>query len=336
MATKKIIGTLGVVLALFAAATDLFGPAAFWLGLAGLALSAAGNVVDRYGDNRALAVLGIVFAGITAIAPALFGINERWGRIGVLVGAAVAAIGKGLFDTDLKTPPDPPTGGRFVNLLLVTCVSLAALATACPKKKNGTPSPKPSQIVTLARASTVIPVGIDALSEYVAIRARYGANRSDAWVKISNLEQTLTKCDTAREKFASGVWDQEKTRDFLKTAAREFKHSVADGTVGVKNAQTRAEWTAWADTVALAIEAAYELSDQLKPLPETLQAHETAAVQESINPNEVSEIIAYGIPAAIKVIGIYRQTDPAALWARGKSASQACHENNKVRLAQLQ
>lgn len=216
-----------------------------------------------------------------------------------------------------------------------TAIILLIVTTACPFKKKDGAQVKPSELVTLAKVSAVLPVGLDTLSAIVLIRTHYGANKSDAWVLISNLEQVLTKLDYAREQFASGKWDEANTREFLQTAAKEFKAAVADGTLGVKNETTKAEWTAWATTIAAAIESAYELSDALKPLPETIQQHEGQRVRESINPTEVSEIVAVSIPASIKVIGIYRQTDAATLWEKAKTESERCHENNRQRLAEL-
>lgn len=134
---KKVLATLGVILALLAAATDLFGDAAFWLGLAGLALTAIGNVIERYAGNIGLTILGVVFAGASAVSPGLFSVNERWGRIGVLIGAVVAAVGKGLYGKDVTTPPTPPTvgGGRSAwAFLLVMVLGLAGSGASCQRQ----------------------------------------------------------------------------------------------------------------------------------------------------------------------------------------------------------
>ena len=212
--------------------------------------------------------------------------------------------------------------------------AFALSAQLCPKNDKGEPV-KPSQLVVLARTAAAIPIGLDIVNEILLIRSRYGFDTELARTLIQADDKVLSRVDNARDKFASGAWDHETVRGYLRTAADEFKKAVADGTLSIKNAQTRAEWIAWTTMVSAAIESAYELAEALKPLPPTIQGHEGQKPPETITPTEISEIVAISIPASIKVIGIYRQTDAKALWAKGKTESEACHMNNVRRLAEL-
>ena len=224
---------------------------------------------------------------------------------------------------------------KILTLTLLTIVLFSAFtAPLCTKKPSGE-TVKPSQFVVLARTAAIIPVALDITNEIILIRSRYGFDTELARTLIEANDKVLSKIDLARDNFATGKWDHETVRGYLKTAADEFKKAVVDGTLGIKNAQTRAEWIAWTTMVSAAIESAYELAEALKPLPPTIQGHEGQKPPETITPTEISEIVAISIPASIKVIGIYRQTDAKALWAKGKTESEACHMNNVRRLAEL-
>lgn len=220
----------------------------------------------------------------------------------------------------------------FTITLALLIFFLAVSAPSCqPKPKEPV---KPNQLIVLAQTSAVIPIGIETLNEIVTIRARYGFDAKRAHTLIQATDRVLSIVDNTRAEFAAGRWDQATVRRVLKLAAEEFKQAVSAG-AGPMNAQTRAEWIAWTTAIIAAIESAYELAEVLKPLPATIQGHDGQRPPAGITATEISEIVAISIPASIKVIGIYRQQDISALWAKGEVESAACHRQNKQRLAEL-
>jgi hypothetical protein len=272
---KKIVGTLGVVLALLAAASDLFGPQAFWIGLAGLAMTAVGNVIGRYAGDLAVTVLGIVFAAATAVAPGLLGVNERWGRIGVLIGAIVAAIGKGIFDTDITSPPDPPVpplGGKFVSLLLIAGLAFSASgARSCTKAQAESVQRKLA--INIDRVASNVgnaTTAIDYLrenkliSDDAAVSALLRLQQGNAANQqiITTLEKYIVVNASGQRELRltdEGIVDVRKVID---EAAEAFNRALSDP---VLNRDGNQSLSAISNAFRLALKAILEVRAQLQP-----------------------------------------------------------------------
>ncbi|MFN7930292.1 MAG: hypothetical protein U0Y68_20670 [Blastocatellia bacterium] len=102
---NTIVATLGIVFALVGASTDI--PYSFWIGVAGLAFAAAGNAITKYSGNAIFTFFGIGVAALSAVVPSIASVNEKWGRLGLLLATVLAAVGKGIFGFN----PDPPNEG---------------------------------------------------------------------------------------------------------------------------------------------------------------------------------------------------------------------------------
>jgi hypothetical protein len=136
---EKVISGLGVVAAVTFAVAPQFGAVqpktAAWLVLIGTAVSAASGALTKYGEsNKTLTGIGVVVAVAAVIAGATDLIPSNVTMIFSVIGTAVAAVGKSLFNIE---PDEPGSGGSAgTTLLLIGVLGLAAGASGCDKSKQ--------------------------------------------------------------------------------------------------------------------------------------------------------------------------------------------------------
>lgn len=325
------LGFIALAVPLFSSAGDLFSPIIlFVLSVVGVAAAAAGQAVEKSTGGRVVTWLAVGVGVFGAVAPLLSQQNAKWGKIAVLVAGVLAMFSKSVVGVSI------PTGNSNTFQVNVLVLALVLSPMAAVKQCGTANAPKPSQVVVLARVGAFTPIGLDAVSSFIYILARYKKLTNESAVGVlKKLTIVQDKIDAAGKLVASGKFDKNDVRALLKEAGDIFKQAVADGTLGVTNPQTKAEWIAWAEVVAQGIEAGYNLADALKPLPTTIAEDEGKKIPETIVATEISEITAAALTASLKVIPIWRSTDAVALWLKMDVESKLFHDNNASRILEL-
>lgn len=161
---QKIISILGVIASVLFATAPQFSTiqpkTAAWLTLIGTVATAASGALVRFGaQNIYITVVGVAIAVFGVIAGAGDLIPQNITFVFTVIGTAVAALGKSLFNIDQTNDDDDQINpNRFVGfLLLAGLIGMAGMTTACDKSKE--------YAKTLDRVSGYVGTGLE-LVEY--------------------------------------------------------------------------------------------------------------------------------------------------------------------------
>ncbi len=134
---EKVVSGLGVAAAVAFAVAPQFGAVqpktAAWLMLIGTVVSSASGALTKYGENNKLLTgIGVVVAVAAVLAGATDLVPSNVTMVVSVIGTAMAAVGKSLFNFD----EGPRTGSTGSALLLIGVLGLGGLTTGCDKSKE--------------------------------------------------------------------------------------------------------------------------------------------------------------------------------------------------------
>lgn len=175
---QKIISILGVVASVLFATAPQFSTiqpkTAAWLTLIGTVATAASGALVRFGaQNIYITIIGVVIAVFGVLAGAGDLIPENITFVFTVIGTAVAALGKSLFNIEKTDDDDTINPDRYLGfILLAGLIGMAGMTTGCDKSKE--------YAKTLDRVSGYVGTGL----ELVEFQVRAGQLEKDPAVAI--------------------------------------------------------------------------------------------------------------------------------------------------------